>query len=76
MHSEHVVHLVGHNGRRSDDNKVQSLEFAYQTVSYSSSFVVQALDHASVDVRNLYTPNHHQVSEPVSDFHQEQEQLL
>ena len=24
MHSEHVVHLVGHNGRRSDDSNVLS----------------------------------------------------
>ena len=73
MHSEHVVHLVGHNGRRSDDSNILSHQI-YQKVF--SSLLVLASDLASVDVRNLYTPNHHQVSKPVSDFHQEQEQLL
>ena len=75
MHSVLFVHLEEHNGRRFDGNKVQSLKFSYQTVSYSSSFVHQAWHHASVDVRILYRANHHQVSGPGSDSHQEQEQL-
>ena len=52
-----------------------SLWSFYQTVSYSSSCLIQASYHASVDVRILYKANHHQVSEPGNDSHQEQEQL-
>ena len=53
MHSVLFVHPEGHNGRRFDDNKVQSLKSSYQTVSYSSSFVFQAWHHASVDVASF-----------------------
>ena len=75
MHIVLFVHPEEHNGRRFDGNKVQSPMFSYQTVSYSSSFVPQALDHASVDVHILCKANHRQVSEPGNDSHQEQEQL-
>ena len=73
MHNVFVVHLVGHNGRRSDDSNILSHQI-YQKVF--SLLLVLASDHANVDVRILYTPNHHQVLESMSDSHQEQEQLL
>ena len=75
MHSVPFVHPEEHNGRRFGGNKVQSLKSSCQTVSYSSSFVFQALDRASVVFRILYKANHHQVSRPGNDFHLEQEQL-
>ena len=46
------------------------------TKKFFSFLLVLASDHANVDVRILYTPNHHQVLESMSDSHQEQEQLL
>ena len=75
MHSVLFVHPVEHNGRRFDGSKSQSLKSFYQTISYSSSYLNQAWHHASVDVRILYRADHHQVSEPENDFHQEQKQL-
>ena len=75
MHSVLFVHPEEHNGRRFDGSKSQSLKSSYQTVSYSSSYLIQASYHASVDVRTLYKANHHQVSEPGNGSHQEQEQL-
>ena len=75
MHSVLFVHLEAHNGRRFDGSKFQSLKFSYQTVSYSSSYLNRAWHHASVDVHILYKANHHRVSGPGNDSHQEQEQL-
>ena len=75
MHSVLFVHPEEHNGRRFDGSKFQSLKFSYQTVSYSSSYLNQAWHHASVVSHILCKANHHQVSEPGNDFHQEQEQL-
>ena len=75
MHSVLFVHLEEHNGRRFDGNTALSQEF-YQTTSYSSYLQEhQASCHASVVFRILYKANHHQVSEPRNDSHQEQEQL-
>ena len=74
MHSELVVHPVGHSEKRSDDSNTLVSPLFYR-IDFSLLWEL-ASDHASVDVHNLYIPNHRQVSEPVSDFHQEQEQLL
>ena len=66
------LHPGEHSEKRFDDSKVLVVVL-YQTISYSSS-LTQALLHASVDVHNLYTKDHHQVL--VKDFCSHQEQGL
>ena len=69
MHNEHVFHLEEHSEKRFDDNNILSVLYEEE---YLFFFVlVVALVHASVDVRILYKANHHQVSEPENDSHQE-----
>ena len=72
MHSEHVVHLVRHNGKRSDDSNILSHQI-YQKVF--SLLLVLALGRANVVFHILYKANRRRVSKPGNDSHQEQEQL-
>ena len=74
-HAQCALCPAGHNGRRFDGSKSQSLMSFYQTVSCSFLFN-PGIASRQCGRSHPYKANHHQVSEPGNDSHQEQEQLL